>query len=402
MYGSVPSTFTENLRLNKRSMYVYFMIMCFVLLACTIYTIQKLLSRNPMAIYGPTKFTREWREISTLKSKYIKRRSVVVFPEQLTSSNMFNIDESLLEENFNPNVHFLTHDLLNFHKTIPNEFDWGSLGGLTPIKDQGILGSCFAHVAASNVETAHWMKHNELHRVSVQHSLDCFYVDKCDDKNICCFEDDCSYFGPVDAFGDGGFPGAVARFWSHKGYIHSHDYPYLYAGCSEHQSQGLCNAFDFCHWEDADEVCANVQHSSCHLPAAMATFGKVKRVFRVSINTNLDYPDTKPLRGTDVPSMDEERMKAALYQLGPLSALIDGRVMFHYQSGIIDLGPEDCSQTFENHVVQIVGFGTEDGVDYWKIRNSHGTDWGEDGYMRFKRGSNVCGVANFVEAIEVV
>merc|ERR1719354_753502 len=110
MYGSVPSTFTEKLRPHKRSMYVYFMVMCFVLVACTIYTIHKLLSNDPMAVYGPTKFTREWRQITTLKSKYLKKRSVVIFPEQMTSSNMFNIDESLFEENFDPDVHFLTHE----------------------------------------------------------------------------------------------------------------------------------------------------------------------------------------------------------------------------------------------------------------------------------------------------
>ena len=47
-----------------------------------------------------------------------------------------------------------------------------------------------------------------------------------------------------------------------------------------------------------------------------------------------------------------------------------------------------------NHAVVAVGWGTENGMDYWVIKNSWSEKWGENGYFRMQRGVNMCGINN--------
>lgn len=55
-----------------------------------------------------------------------------------------------------------------------------------------------------------------------------------------------------------------------------------------------------------------------------------------------------------------------------------------------------------DHAVLAVGWGVENGQKYWRIQNSWGADWGEDGFFRMVRDENDSGIESIPEAADVV
>ena len=88
-------------------------------------------------------------------------------------------------------------------------------------------------------------------------------------------------------------------------------------------------------------------------------------------------------------------MKAAVFQQ-PVSVAFQVADDFSsYTSGVYT--STICGNTAMdvNHAVLAVGYGNdaESGLDYWLIKNSWGTSWGDAGFFKIERGVNMCGIA---------
>jgi cathepsin L len=96
----------------------------------------------------------------------------------------------------------------------------------------------------------------------------------------------------------------------------------------------------------------------------------------------------------DIPSGSESDLQNAVAYHGPVSVAIDAsQSSFNSYSGGYYYEPS-CSSSNLDHGVLVVGYGTGSSGDYWIVKNSWGTGWGDQGYIYMARNKgNNCGIA---------
>jgi len=256
----------------------------------------------------------------------------------------------------------------------PTNFDWRNYGAVSAVTNQKYCGSCWTFSTAQDVEGTHFLATGELTPLSEQQLV------ACDPLNDGC---------------DGGWPFRAFEY-VHKigGLVHEVAYPY----------KGICS------WDACDE---NADGADDATPTC-ATDVLVKQTEAANVSA---------IGGFQLVAMGasyETLAEVALVKNGPLSIAFNANGMDYYIHGIV--GKEQCNMTANDgdvqagcimygaspegewtcdptaidHAVLIVGYGEQDDLDYWVIKNSWSDAWGEEGYYRLVRGVNECGVANFI------
>jgi len=211
----------------------------------------------------------------------------------------------------------------------PTSMDWTSMGAVTAVKDQGQCGSCWSFGTTGDIEGTWFIANGTLTPLSEEVLVQC------------------------DSTGNAGCNGGLQEWafaWIiRQGGITSEDnYPYT-------SGTGVTG--------------------SCKSSKETPYFASISSWYQVSDSTS-----------------GESNIEDQLVQTGPITIGIDATPMQFYTGGIDN--PAICSGSSSSldHAVLITGYNTQAGTDYWIIKNSWGSSWGEKGYYWIVKDECACGV----------
>jgi len=98
----------------------------------------------------------------------------------------------------------------------------------------------------------------------------------------------------------------------------------------------------------------------------------------------------------NLPKGSEAALQVATATVGPISVCVNATAFWSYGGGVFN--DPNCGNTGTDHCVVVVGYGTDEtsGKDYWLVKNSWGTGFGNEGYIKMARNNNnMCAIANW-------
>jgi len=220
--------------------------------------------------------------------------------------------------------------------SVPDSYSSVDRGYVSPVKNQRSCGSCVAFATMNTVETCFKKLTGVFGDYSEQQFVDCGYGQN--GANGC----------------NGASPHAYAKWAGDRndGLAHESSYPYL-----------------------------NTK-PNLYCPSNLPVYNQGAKVS----GSYYTY------RG------DEELMKKLVYEHGAVLAAVKSAGPFQDYGGGVFSGCYPGNSI--DHAISVVGYGTEGGEPYWLIKNSWGTGWGDNGYIKLARGSGMCGIGRAIAVVK--
>lgn len=253
---------------------------------------------------------------------------------------------------------------------VPPSFNWKTFNKVTGVKNQGIQGTGWAFAAVQAVESAQAIKHKILVDLSVEQLIECNSNHDIEKGYASC--------GML-----GGWTYLAFEYMTHFGGLMTwKEYPYCqHININEiNANEDLCSS---CMPADYDTtICGDHNYIICNED-------DMKRRSAMCSNKSKIVVQVIGYRHV---SKDEDQIKNVLVEKGPLSAVINAQFLRFQKSGILNVADHQCNARSLDHAVLIVGYGVENGLEYWIVKNSWGSKWGEGGQFRIVRGQGKCGI----------
>jgi C1A family cysteine protease len=210
----------------------------------------------------------------------------------------------------------------------PASVDWRTKGAVTPVKDQGQCGSCWSFSTTGALEGIYAIKNSNLVSFSEQQLVDCDYI-RAGGTSLGC---------------NGGDMGS-AMDWIGK-------------------NNGLCTEQAYPYFSGTTKT-----NGACQKSCSVVPGSDVSKTVSVGANS------------------DSAMMTALAQQPVSVAIEADQSSFQLYKSGVFS---GSCGTNLD-HGVLLVGYGTMTGGDYYILKNSWASSWGDQGYMYLGKGSQYNG-----------